>query len=117
MLNIEIKNCNNIDLGNIMIKKNSLNIKYGINGTGKSTISKAIEYYLHNKENLKSLKPFKFHLDDSKISEINGLENIKSVKVFNDVYIEQVVYTRDELITNSFDIFIKDEMYKKIWRK
>ncbi len=117
MLNIEIKNCNNIDLGNIMIKKNSLNIKHGINGTGKSTISKAIEYYLHNKENLKSLKPFKFHLDDSKISEINGLENIKSVKVFNDVYIEQVVYTRDELITNSFDIFIKDEMYKKNMEK
>lgn len=110
MLNIEIKNCNNIDLGNIIIKKNTLNIKHGINGTGKSTISKAIEYYLHNKEALKTLKPFKISSSDL-ISEVRGLEEVKSVKIFNDVYIDKIIYSRDELITNSFEIFIKDDTY------
>lgn len=111
MLNIEIKNCNNIDLGRIRIKKNTLNIKHGINGTGKSTISKAIEYHVYNKEALKTLKPFKVISEDNMLSEINGLDNIRSVKIFNDIYIEKIVYSRDELITNSFDIFIKDDMY------
>jgi len=32
------KNCNNIKEGNILVEK-KLNIKYGINGTGKSTIA------------------------------------------------------------------------------
>lgn len=110
ILNLEIKNCNNIDLGHIKVKKNTLNIKHGINGTGKSTISKAIEYHIYNKEALKTLKPFKVTSND-KISEVNGLEGINSVKIFNDIYIDKIVYSKDELITNSFDIFIKDDMY------
>jgi hypothetical protein len=41
-MEIKIQNCNNITLGKVEIKENTLNIKYAINGTGKSTISKAI---------------------------------------------------------------------------
>ena len=87
MLNIKIRNCNNIDYGNIKIKKNTLNIKHGINGTGKSTISKAMEYYITNKNKLKSLQPFK-HITNTDIKpEIDGLEEVKSIKIFNDTYI------------------------------
>ena len=43
-MEIIIKNCNNIDSGKIEISNNKLNIKFGINGTGKSTITKAIKY-------------------------------------------------------------------------
>lgn len=46
MYNISIYNCNNIREGNIDIEPNKLNIKYGINGTGKTTIAKAIKYIL-----------------------------------------------------------------------
>lgn len=42
-MNITIKSCNNIKEGKISVEKNKLNIKYGINGTGKSTIASAIE--------------------------------------------------------------------------
>lgn len=42
MYHVEIKNCNNILNGNINVEKDKLNIKYGINGTGKTTIAKAI---------------------------------------------------------------------------
>lgn len=41
-MNIEIKNCNNIDIGSIELIEGRLNIKYAINGTGKSTISKVL---------------------------------------------------------------------------
>ena len=61
-INIQIENCNNIDNGNIVLKENKLNIKYGINGTGKSTIAKAIKN--HNaEEKLKQLTPFKSNSD------------------------------------------------------
>ena len=43
MLKINLKNCNNIANCEINIKKELLNIYYAMNGTGKSTIGKAIE--------------------------------------------------------------------------
>ena len=63
-MNICIKHCNNIDEGNVEVFEKRLNVKYGINGSGKSTISKAISLYLNDKtkstQELKKLKPFKF---------------------------------------------------------
>ena len=44
-MKVNIKYCNNIIEGTVNIEENKLNIKYGVNGTGKSTISKAIKYY------------------------------------------------------------------------
>jgi len=57
MIELTIKNCNNIEEATISITKNHLNIKYGINGTGKSTIAKAIA---NNNANLDELMPFKY---------------------------------------------------------
>ena len=57
-MNISITNCNNIAHGTVAISENRLNIKYAINGTGKSTIAKAIEYAANHDENgLKKLTP------------------------------------------------------------
>ncbi len=58
--NVIIENCNNIDEANINIQLNKLNIKYGINGTGKSTIVRAIELAIGKKSNLDELLPFKY---------------------------------------------------------
>lgn len=41
-MRVKIENCNVVDTGAIEIEPNKLNIKYAINGTGKSTIAKAI---------------------------------------------------------------------------
>lgn len=54
---IEIYNCNNIISASISIIPDSLNIKYAINGTGKSTIAKAINLGSKN-DSLKPLVPF-----------------------------------------------------------
>ncbi len=57
MYHVEVKNCNSILTGNIKVEEGKLNIKYGINGTGKTTIAKAIEV-ANNPEKLQELKSY-----------------------------------------------------------
>ena len=111
-MNIEIKNCNNIDHGEITLERNKLNIKLGINGTGKSTIAKSITHTI-NGEELSSLQPFKHeNTEDSELSpSVSGLDEISSIKVFDEKYVSQFVFKPDELIENSFEIFIKTPEY------
>ena len=58
-ISVTITNCNNIDRADITIVKDRLNIKYGPNGLGKSTIAKAIVGQILGNETLKALTPFK----------------------------------------------------------
>jgi len=57
MIKAEVNNCNNINSANIQLRKNHLNIRYAMNGTGKSTIAVAIERVSKN-ESLSSLQEF-----------------------------------------------------------
>lgn len=112
-MEIEIKNCNNIESGKIVIAKNKLNIKFGINGTGKSTITKAIQYSVETPDNLKELIPFKYRSPDFEITpEIFPSEEINSILIFNEEYLNQFLFKEDELISNSYEIFIKTPEYK-----
>ena len=113
--NIEIKNCNNIDSGNIIIFEAKLNIKFGVNGTGKSTIAKALKYRIDSPEKLKELTPFKVKNESNSKTKPDLVipENIKSVMIFNEEYLSQFIYKEDELISNSFEIFIKSQNYIK----
>lgn len=116
-MNLIIKNCNNIKNGCICIEKNKLNIKYGVNGTGKSTISSAI-YRKINNESLEFLKPF--NSDDSVIPQIEGCEDFQSIKTYNDEYVSKFLFlpNADQIHQNSFEVFIKpkdyDEQIKKL---
>jgi energy-coupling factor transporter ATP-binding protein EcfA2 len=115
-MDITIRNCNNIDQGNLTIVENKLNIKYAINGTGKSTISKAIMSHIADKKNgsheLEKLRPFKHLGKKENPPEIAGIENIDEVKVFNEEYLNKYVFLPDELVKGSFDIFIRDSEYE-----
>lgn len=55
MYHVEVKKCNSILNGNIKVEEGKLNIRYGINGTGKTTIAKAIEV-ANSSEELQKLK-------------------------------------------------------------
>lgn len=116
-MNIKIYNCNNIEDGDIQIIENTLNIKYAINGTGKTSLSRAIELSIKDKNNASSelikLKPFKYrNSTDNYNPEIIGLENINSIAIFNEDYVNQYVFLKDEIVKNSFDIFIKNEKFE-----
>lgn len=111
-MNIEIKNCNNIDSGMIEIQPNKLNIKLGINGTGKSTIAKSLTMSVAE-EDLSPLKPFKHESEksDEFAPSVSGLDEVGTVKIFNEGYVSQFVFKPEELIENSFEIFIKTPEY------
>ena len=95
------------------IVEGALNIKYAINGTGKSTISKALEAFIANDDDKKKdLIPFKFvDNPNDHMPEVCGYEQIKKVAIFNERYIQDYVFQPTELIKNSFEIFVKSSDY------
>lgn len=112
-MELTIKNCNNIDSGIISITRNKLNIKFGINGTGKSTITRAIKYKIDSPELLKELLPFKHRKSEIEVEpEIITDEELNSVLIFNEEYLNQFLFKEDELISNSYEIFINTPEYK-----
>ena len=114
-MNIRIQNCNNILDGIVNIVEGSLNIKYAVNGTGKSTIAKAIvAASKQDIDALKLLKPYCYMEGAEHESVVTGLdESVRKVLVFDESYINQYVYQQGELLKNSFEIFVKTSDYDK----
>ncbi|MBN7817778.1 hypothetical protein [Algoriphagus pacificus] len=111
-MEISLVNCNNIDEGSMIITPNKLNIRYGINGTGKSTITKAIELKINDPHKLIELKPFKLIDSNSELEpQVSIPDSINSVLVFNEEYLNKFLYKEDELIANSYEIFIKTQEF------
>ena len=117
-MNIEIYDCNSILFGNIEILKNQFNLKYGVNGTGKTTIIKAIESTVkHDDKALASLKPFRYQKKEYKDCHnptVKGIDEVDSVLIFNDEYASNFVFKQDknsEAIVNSFSILVKPKGY------
>jgi len=91
-IQIDIKNCNNIDSTTISLAEQKLNIKFAPNGTGKSTIARAVMLGIKDdQELLMELMPFKLRKEnpENKKPEVNGVENIKSIMCFNEEYVSQ----------------------------
>ena len=103
---VKISNCNNIKTGTIEIEKGKLNIKYGINGTGKTTIAKSICFHDSNNE-LQNLKSF--FSDEAPSVEITP--ELKTVLVFNEDFVNQFVFLEEDIIQNSFEVFLKTPKY------
>jgi ABC-type Mn2+/Zn2+ transport system ATPase subunit len=113
-MDFEIKNCNNIDSTIIALDEGKLNIKFAPNGTGKSTIAKSILYSNNNEaELLASLLPFKYRKEnpDNFQPTVVSHENIESVMCFNEEYVNQFTFKSDELLSDSFDVFIRTDEY------
>ena len=106
MYKIRIENCNNIDLANIELRENSLNIRYAMNGTGKSTIGKAIQL-LAGHNDLTQLKTF----GSDKEPNVEIPENINNVLLFNEDFVNTIVFKESDVIENAFDVFIKTDDY------
>jgi ABC-type dipeptide/oligopeptide/nickel transport system ATPase subunit len=114
-MQVELAHCNNIERGQIAITEGVLNIKYAINGTGKSTIAKAIAYAVEEKngatKKLVNLIPFKHRAAATATPSITGIDDIAATKIFNEDYINSFVFQQDDLLKGSFEIFIKTQDY------
>ncbi|MFC0250615.1 AAA family ATPase [Massilia consociata] len=113
-MKINLTNCNSIDQATVSIEPNRLNIKHGPNGTGKSTLAKAVLLSCDDKASLKDLTPFKYRdLAPTPENQPSVTVDIplQSVALFNEDYINRFVFTQDEVLKNSFDIFIKTQQY------
>ena len=106
IIRIEIKNCNNICFSKLSIIKNHLNIKYAMNGAGKSSIANIIELASKN-EDISKFKPF----GSDSIPEVKFSEPIKKVFLFNEYYINNMIFKESEVLPNSFEVFIKTQDY------
>jgi len=117
-MQVQLRKCNNIETGSVEIREQTLNLKYAINGSGKTTIARAVLASINErlgieKNALAALTPFKYRLDASGKPEVIGTETIQSVRVFDEKYINDFVFQADELLKGSFDIFIKGETYEQ----
>jgi ABC-type hemin transport system ATPase subunit len=113
-MEIIVQNCNNIEQGEVAIVEGALNIKYAINGTGKSTIASAISASVAKDDaKLKELTPFKYLSEsDAHKPTVSGIDGFATVKTFNEEYVNRYVYKADDLIENSFEIFVKTPDYE-----
>ena len=108
---IEISNCNCIKKAVIEIVPKTLNVKYGYNGVGKTTISKAIFAKANNKDQkLIDLRPY--GNDPKNSDEVPRVENItfSTVKVFDESYVNSYLFeTTTSFLEDSFKVFLKSE--------
>lgn len=115
-MKISIKNCNNIDSAEITLSEGKFNIKYGLNGTGKTTISKSIRLSIEGDKELKSLIPFKCQSEPEVLlkPKVEFTGSLKTVMYFDEEYVQQFVFLKNEALKGSFEIFIKSPHYVKL---
>ena len=104
---IHLENCNCIKKADIKIQEGTLNIKYGLNGTGKSTISKAILLKAQgDEEKIKSLRPYL--ANDSEKTTVSELK-FNKVMVFNEEYVNSYLFDDKSFLGNSFKVFLRSD--------
>ncbi len=113
---ITIKNCNNIRRAEISLTEGALNIKFGYNGTGKSTISEAIRLKMEGKD-LNGLTPFwATDLEDDNVPCVGDIP-FHTVKVFNDAYIQQYLFKPEGIFADSYGVLLRSQECDELARQ
>lgn len=108
---VHLEYCNNITSCDIGITNGALNIKYAMNGTGKSTVAKAISLASQGKS-LSTLKPFSFPpgTPDNTQPSANGV-TFRDVMLFDAEYVKQYIFLPTDLVKDAFEVFIRTTDY------
>lgn len=117
-MDVVIENCRNIDHAAISIEPGKLNLKFAPNGTGKSSIAKALVVAV-NGTGASDLAPFKWRQKNSSNQHpfrVSGLESTASVEVFDEDYVQSVVFQRDSLFPGGFDVFVRTPEFNETER-
>lgn len=104
-MNLKIQNCNCIEEAVISIEEKCLNIKYAMNGTGKSTISKAIFLKTKGNNEINELCPYGKENEKECSPNISDLP-YNNVMVFNEEYVSDKVLAKDNFFENPYMVFL-----------
>ncbi|MCI1958910.1 MAG: hypothetical protein LKJ25_04705 [Clostridia bacterium] len=112
---VTIKNCNCIKKVNLGIQKETLNIKFGINGTGKSTIGLAIKAKVSNDENeLKKLLPYNSDNNNPEQCPLVSNLSFRHISVFNEKYANQYLFRGDNFFEDPFHVLLRSDECDKL---
>mgnify|MGYP001625375663 CR=1 FL=1 len=120
MINVlNIQNCNCIKNANITIVENSLNIKYGVNGTGKTTIGVAISIAVENGQEKLVEELCPYNSDKSKNDEIPKVSSLPytKVKVFNEQYVNGYLFKGNGFFDDPFQVFLNSSECNQLMDK
>lgn len=103
--------CNNIDCATITLKPNATTVLHGMNGSGKSSVAKAIQLY--NGDDGQTLEVLKPYASES-LPSVEGLPSDANILVFNEDYVDNTLFKGDmELIENGYKVFVDTPEYRK----
>lgn len=108
-IDITLKDVGCIEEGKVTIASNKLNIKFGPNGIGKTTIIKALKYRINNDSDmLKYITPLGYY-NKKPSCELTG--NIQNLAVYDKVYFDKLFTKREDLLNDTYKFVIKDSDY------
>lgn len=108
---VKLACCNNIDRATITLKPNATTVLHGMNGSGKSSVAKAIQLY--NGDDRQALEVLKPYASES-LPSVEGLPEDANILVFNEDYVDSTLFKGDmELIENGYKIFVDTPEYRK----
>lgn len=113
-IKVDFENIQALTRGTIHIKRDYINIKYGYNGLGKSSIGKAIECYINSKsDEFDFLKPY-----FGGYPKITIQPTFRKCIAFNSDYINNWLFQGDNNIINeSYYIFFKNKEFESKEKK
>lgn len=120
---LELQNCRNIrslESSPLVIARNSLNIFFGSNGTGKTTLCKALEHaVLDDVEGATDLEPFAFREANNFAlkPEAKVFPKPKNLCFFNDEWIQDHCFVSSSIHENAFELYVRNKEIRKQEKK
>lgn len=114
---VEIANCRNIlKACSLPIREHSLNVFFAKNGTGKTTIARAIKYlYEGTDENFENLKSFDYlETTDSNLApSISCNRSIKQLDIFDRSWVEDHCFKESSVQEGAYELYIQNDAYRR----
>ena len=120
---INLVNCRNVKCvegDSILIKKNALNVFYGKNGTGKTTLGKALDYaYEQTDAKKQALSSYRYLETGDSADEPSATcaPRIKRLLVFNDEWVNAHCFDKSTVHQNAFELYVRDSEVRKLEKR